>query len=1014
MPKDLKKDAAGVSAAARIKKRNILKKQRIAVISCAVALCLLIIALCVVLYLTDIYSFEDVNGDKYTVKRLDGEYALFHQNGEVCDITDFQNKKCYLTRLGTVVFVDAETGSTEIKVVVDTEGSEINDYGTTVMMFKGMTYDKNSVKDQSMIISSIKVDNQNGGYSFVRDENDDFVLSGNEDTPFSAQSFAMLANICGRTRASRRLENPIKLPSGEIDYSEYGLVAETRKRLETDADGNEIEVEYDYVPIRFIITAMNGDRHEVTVGDMTVTGTGFYAKYEGGTVYNGDESEISPARDTVYVLSIVQDTIYGGKDGYELLCGRVENFITPTIVYPMEQNNYFNVSNFVIRDEIDYDKIYAELSEQFGEDRIGTPEFIEEYERLFEKYSHKVCDFSYYDMNERAGSMNAYIPYISNLEYAAGYYLNSDNVDLMLSGFYHTEFGEVIKLSPSDSELEDYGLANAPYFVSFFFKTKNEENEDVYVENFVAISEKNRDGYYYAYSSVYDMVVTVKDSSFDFIEWDETYWYNENYIQLSISHVDRILIESPAFSTKFEIEDSASKYLGYIAKSGKKVTVGDKTYLVEKNEDGNYVLKHNGEAVTPLYVGDYLVTPVKYTFGERQESSYLFAESSETDINGDGENDGIIYYFYDIASKDGKLYLIAQVVLSDYDGNQVSEPQTVWGEVAYESQYFITNTGYLFFANKNSSVGRNLDKMLGALGRGEWGDGRMFVTSKGQNVVINSKTGEWLIIDDAICGLYLADSKTSRLAQRAVTAPALYDENGKLTRYSDTFYPLTDKKLKYDEELDTILSYDKTKKEWRKITYSDCTIGVWGTCNYYVLEGGVKLLIDSSTGDISEVTILSQQTYVADIFADDKLLDYTISKEGYTESSKTATAMQNFQELYKYLLNASFEDLADLDDEQKRAFAQIDDFSSGENDACVLKITLKASDYSGNEREVVYRFYRYSERRAYLTVELLDGSESSSEKAYGNFDVLYSFVRKVIEDAQKIVNAEPVYSSEKY
>ena len=81
MPKDLRKETVGVSAAARIKKRNILKKQRVAAVFCAVALCLLVIALCVVLYLADIYSFEDVNGDKYTVKKLDGEYALFHQNG---------------------------------------------------------------------------------------------------------------------------------------------------------------------------------------------------------------------------------------------------------------------------------------------------------------------------------------------------------------------------------------------------------------------------------------------------------------------------------------------------------------------------------------------------------------------------------------------------------------------------------------------------------------------------------------------------------------------------------------------------------------------------------------------------------------------------------------------------------------------------------------------------------------------------------------------------------------------
>ena len=120
------------------------------------------------------------------------------------------------------------------------------------------------------------------------------------------------------------------------------------------------------------------------------------------------------------------------------------------------------------------------------------------------------------------------------------------------------------------------------------------------------------------------------------------------------------------------------------------------------------------------------------------------------------------------------------------------------------------------------------------------------------------------------------------------------------------------------------------------------------------------------------------------------------------------------QEFYRYLLLASFEGLAGLDENEKEELRALDDFTSGENDVCVLKITIKASDFKGNEREIVYRFYRYSERRAYVTIEILDGEESSSEKAYGNFDVLYSFVRKVIEDAEKIVNKEPVYSSEKY
>ncbi len=997
------------SAVARVKQRNMLKRQRMAAIFISVAVLLLVAALSFVLYIVDIYSFEDVNGDEYLIKRVDGVYALCYKDGEVCGTVDFEDDKCYLTSIGTMVLIDGESGESEIKVVVETEGTETQYYNYYVSLFNTMTYDEDKVKEESQIIDSIKVYNAEGGYSFVRDENDDFYIDGFKGSAYSQISFAQLAAACGSAVATQRLKAPVRLSDGSIDYAEYGLSGEVRERVELDSDGNEMTVKYDYVPAYYIVTAVNGDWHKVIVGDKTVTGGSYYAKYEGGEV-NGKAQ--SP-RDTVYVMNIAEIAISEGYNGYDLLNGRIENFVTPQIVYPMSVTDYFNVANFSIYKDIDYTGIYTALAEKFGEADIGSEAFSKEYENLFVELSKKVCDFSFYDMSERKGSMDAYVPYKSNIKYTSGYYLNSDNVDKVLAAFYDTDFGEVVKISPSDDELSKYGLINSPYVIAYRFKTKNEKGEDVYEENFVEISEKTN-GYYYAYSKKYDMIVTVKSECFDFLGWDDTYWYDENYIQWSISNIDSILIESPAFSTEFEIEDSASKYLEYIAKSGNKVVVGEKEYRIEKNAEGKYILTLSGEGVKPAYSGDYLITPVVYTQGERASDNYIFSESSEVDLNSDGANDAVMYYFYDIVKNDGEFYLVAQVMCADYNGNQITDTEVVVGEKAYRSQYFKTRNGYLFFAGKYSSVGMKIEETYGQYKRGEWGDGNLFITSKGQNVLIDKDTGEWVIIDGVSCGVYLADKDNSRLSERAVEVPALYDENGRLTRYSDTFYPLTDKKLQYDDEAGTIMAYNKLKKEWQKITYSDCTIGVWGECEYYVLEGGVLLLVDTSTGDFGEISVLSSPTYIADIKSDGELLDYVIEKEGFTESSKSATAMQNFQELYKYLLSASFEGLAELSEAEKEEYRAYDDFTSGKNDACVLKMTIKASDFKGNEKTVIYRFYRYSERRAYITVEVADGSGSSSEKAYGNFDVLYSFVRKVIEDAQRIVDEQPVYSTEKY
>ncbi len=1013
MPEIRRSSAEGTSAAARVKKRNMLRRQRAATVFAALGVLLLAIILCVVLYLVDIYHFEDVNGDVYTVKRVDGSYALFNKNGEICDTTEYQNNICYLTSIGTIVYVDSESGSTEIKVVVDTEGSEKQDYGTTVLMFKEMTYDEGAVKDDSMIIESIEVKNSNGGYSFKRNGNG-FVISENESTAYSGISFSVLANTCGRTRASRRLSDPVRLDSGEIDYTEYGLAPEMRTRTETDENGEVLEVEYLYTPTSYVITAVNGDRHEVIVGDLIVTGNGFYAKYNGGEIHDGDSVTSSPARDTVYVLGITEDILGGGPNGFEILNDRIETLVTPQIVYSMGLTNYFNVSNFTIKDNIDYNRINTELADIFGEEDIGSDAFLDEYKKLFEQYSHNVCSFSFYPLEERTGTMDAYTPYLSLLEYTDGYSLNGDNIDVMLQGFYQTEFLEVVKLSPTDDELEDYGLIEAPYVISFMFQTTNEDGEKIYIENFVDISLKSSDGSYYAYSPIYDMIVKVGESSFAFLEWDETYWYYDKYLQMTISYVDSILIESPAFTTEFKIEDSASKYLGYVALDHREFSVDDKKYIIKKDENGKYVLTYDGKAVDPYYSGDYLLTPVTCTVGERAADNYIFAETSEVDANGDGENDSVMYYFYDIIKKDGDFYLAAQILYADMEGNPISQTKTVLGEVAYESQYFMTVTGYMFFANKDSSVGADIDRMFGSASRGGWGNGRMFVTSKGKKIVINNDTGAWVTVSDVSCGFYMADSEDSRLAERAVEIPAKYDENGKTKRYSDIYYPMTTKKIAYLEDRDIIASYDEITKEWTKITYSECTIGVWGECNYYVLEGGITVSVDSSTGDLGEISVLTNQTYVADLYSDGKMLDYTINKDAYSVSDQRVNAMQNFQELYKYLLSASIEGLADLSEEEKSGFRKLDDFTSGSEEGCVLKITLKASDFKGNVREFVYRFYRYSERRAYLTIEMIKDGESSSEKAYGNFSVLYSFVRKVIEDAEKIEDAKPVYSTEKY
>ena len=47
--------------------------------------------------------------------------------------------------------------------------------------------------------------------------------------------------------------------------------------------------------------------------------------------------------------------------------------------------------------------------------------------------------------------------------------------------------------------------------------------------NRVNISKKTEDGKYYAYSDMYDMIVTFDESQAPYLEWEEIDWYEREY-----------------------------------------------------------------------------------------------------------------------------------------------------------------------------------------------------------------------------------------------------------------------------------------------------------------------------------------------------------------------------------------------------------------------------------------------------------------------------------------------------
>lgn len=1009
------------------KKHNIRKKQQKAIIIMAIAVVLLAIALSVVNYLVDIYKYEDVDGSIYYIKKKDGVYALYDSDSIRCDITQ---DGYYQTKIGTQLKINSQTGEITDTIYVDDLNAlhkdEIYGYSGRVLMFKQLTYDASSTSDKSKIIESIAVSNMNGEFTFKRGDNNTFVVEGNEHLLFDTEKFAQFAVACGKTLAIDVLENPAKLSDGKINFAEYGLETEKRVKTEIDDNGEEIEVEYTYSPAVYVISTVSGEWHRVIVGDSIISDAGYYAIYDGGYVKdaNGNFTEVG-RRDRVYILGTA-----GIVDG---VLARIEDLITPMIIYPMGESEYFDVKDFTIFNNIDHEKITEELRAAFGdrfddmtdleiEQELDKDESIAEiYYEIFERNSGKICSFTYQDLAERNGSMYSYLPYISHIEYSKGYYVNSDNISAMLYKLCTMGFVEVTKLNPTLDELEKYGLSDYEYHLEFLFHNAAGDTEDQksYIVNSVNFSKKNEDGHYYAYSDSFDMIVCIDESYLDFLEWEEYKWYDQRYIQLDISNIQNIIIESPSISTTITFDNSQSSSAGVLAQSGNKFT--DKSgavYNITKNDNDKYVLKSENDELKFAYYGDYMIGGVVYTKGQREHSAYAFSEAIKKDVNGDDIIDYVIYYAYDAISVEGKYQLVAQIATATTSGEQVGESQTLVGNVALECEYFTTSSGYLFYAPKMSALGQVLTERYEKYGLGVWHTGGIYITADSQNVIIDANTGEWAIIKSLTNPVYFGDSAESSLIKGAVKTENTYDAAGNLVMPGDLYYAISGADIRLNTETGKIEKYTLKTQTWSNATAEDCTVGVWAKGKYYITDSREAVLVNEGSGDFFVMAMTTATSKGAQVFVDGDKLEYEFETVLTTGKPTVKNEVDNFREFYKGLIYGNLEGMADLTEEQMAAFRDMDDFSNTDkNNPCVLKVTIFGKDMYGNERNIVYRFYRYSERKAYITIEVLgeDGLVGSDpNNAYGSFYVLSSFADKIVNDLVRLLEGKEITATSKY
>ncbi|MBQ9760786.1 MAG: DUF4340 domain-containing protein [Clostridia bacterium] len=434
------------------KRTSVLKKQRIAIVCLAVLIVLLAVATVIVNDILSVTAIEDVyytedgtrHAKTYYIKKVGDVWGMYDDDDKMPVNTDGY----HIAISGNQYSIDQETGKCKLYAMVDSYDADIGEllgFDARVMMYPQITQSD---------IYSIVVKNQSETFEVVRHANGIAYLKGREGriNILDANAFANLATACGYTLTIEKLNlksvDAPKNEDGSINYASYGL---------SDADN----------PIVFTITKRafdeegnscaatgEGSSYTVRVGNVTLTGAGYYAKLEG--------------RDSVYIMSpTVAPT----------LVKSIEAMVTPTVIHPMTATTYLMVKDFLLeKGNVSLGNAYSFLK---GGDFTAA-------------HQEAIVDFSYWDLFDREHSFYATHPYTTNSDIKSGYFLDSDSIFSVLASLHQMSDISCVKLGVTEEAIKEYlfngGERGDVHHISFRYNLL-ERNEILTKQNYESTEE---------------------------------------------------------------------------------------------------------------------------------------------------------------------------------------------------------------------------------------------------------------------------------------------------------------------------------------------------------------------------------------------------------------------------------------------------------------------------------------------------------------------------------------------
>ena len=692
-------------------KRTGWRRQATAVIALALLLVVLIVAQIVAAGFVNVYTIKDTYVDengvlqtvKYTVKRdpKTGLYALYNRQGEKMQTAPDNGYNNYEGNGQSVVVFETEAGGNQYRIntstgeytlyaSVDPEDGE--DLGGTINNTRLLMFRHISESE----IYSVEVENQTGKYRVGKEGGSSALLAvwnGEEWEPSSAgpdrQAYSLLCVNCGYTLTMKKLDlsdpGAPRLADGSVNYEAYGLGAGAATYTLTQNESGKA-----------------GQSYTVLVGDLTVTGEGYYAK--------------RADRDAVYIL----DT------GIAAVLAPVESMVTPSVIYPMNENNFLMVEKFFLWKVASYDWEAGQADSQL------------------------VTAFSYWDTSLREYTLYQTLPYVipQDISFLSGYSINDLEIDNLLLRLCQMQPIACKKLMPDYEDLEAFGLTRDFQYLTFDYNVNaNESGSGPYVRNTVFISKKTYDAalgqeVYYLYSPApaetedpslyewgYDMIIAVDPYYLCFAEWEQSHWYSPYYLQTNIAFIRELHFTFGEKQYDFILDNSKSNQATVLSSENLEVyclqyesadhKLDYEVHTVEPSDTGGqtaldytgvqnfsrfvaklFMGKIEGDIDAARFAADTGMTVAELIAADTADDKCIakiryhledYAADCNPYWNGNNYRD-LVLRFYEYESSGRKCLLTVEVLERDADGNLILDEN---GEVFTDA----TRATGLFYAN---------------------------------------------------------------------------------------------------------------------------------------------------------------------------------------------------------------------------------------------------------------------------------------------------------------------------